>query len=156
MPGRTPDDFTKLRAPQELKRTASLAPLLRKALGKRGYDVVSVPLAANDAAGASVAHLFDEPAAAAALGRRDKADWMVSGKLQKDSYLFAFITVRVVDVHTKHMIGEFNTRIEGPMTNQRLTRKGVQRIAEEVDAGIKAFAANRRPSGNDLLAPGSF
>lgn len=147
------NDLTRLRAPQEVKRTASLAPLLRHALQKRGYDTVSVPLAANGDSGRRVEHLFKDPASAASLGRRSRADWVIAGKLQKDSYLFAFITVRVVDVHTRQLIGEFNTRIEGPMTNQMLTRIGIQRIAEAVDSAIRAVSENGHAAHTDLLAP---
>jgi len=65
--------------------------------------------------------------------------------LQKSSYLFAYVTVRVSNVTTKQLIGEFNTRLEGPMTDDRITRRGIQRIAAQVDAAIEVGSRSAQP-----------
>jgi Protein of unknown function (DUF2380) len=101
-----------------------------------GYDLTAIEPDAQVRANAGVGYLFNQPEAAAALAEASGAKWVVAGMLQKSSYLFAYVTVRVSNVTTKQLIGEFNTRLEGPMTNDRITRRGMQRIAAQVDAAI--------------------
>jgi hypothetical protein len=132
------NDITGLRAPEEQRRTASLAPLLRDAMSQmNGYDLTAIEPDAQVRANAGVGYLFNQPEAAAALAEASGAKWVVAGMLQKSSYLFAYVTVRVSNVTTKQLIGEFNTRLEGPMTDDRITRRGMQRIAAQVDAAIE-------------------
>lgn len=132
------NDITGLRAPEEERRTASLAPLLRDAMSQmNGYDLTAIEPDAQVRANAGVGYLFNQPEAAAALAEASGAKWVVAGMLQKSSYLFAYVTVRVSNVTTKQLIGEFNTRLEGPMTDDRITRRGMQRIAAQVDAAIE-------------------
>jgi len=130
------NDITGLRAPEEQRRTASLAPLLRAMSQMNGYDVTVIEPDAQVRANAGVGYLFNQPEAAAALAEASGAKWVVAGMLQKSSYLFAYVTVRVSNVTTKRLIGEFNIRLEGPMTDDRITRRGMQRIAAQVDAAI--------------------
>lgn len=132
------NDITGLRAPEEQRRTASLAPLLRDAMSQmNGYDLAAIEPDAQVRANAGVGYLFNQPEAAAALAEASGVKWVVAGMLQKSSYLFAYVTVRVSNVTTKQLIGEFNTRLEGPMTDDRITRRGMQRIAAQVDAAIE-------------------
>ena len=132
------NDITGLRAPEEQRRTASLAPLLRDAISQmNGYDLAAIGSDAQVRANVGVGYLFNQPEAAAALAEASGAKWVVAGMLQKSSYLFAYVTVRVSNVTTKQLIGEFNIRLEGPMTDDRITRRGMQRIAAQVDAAIE-------------------
>ena len=138
------NDITGLRAPEERRRTASLAPLLRNAMSQmNGYDLTAIEPDAQVRANAGVGYLFNQPEAAAALAEASGAKWVVAGMLQKSSYLFAYVTVRVSNVTTKQLIGEFNTRLEGPMTEDRITRRGMQRIAAQVDAAIEVGSRSR-------------
>ena len=138
------NDITGLRAPEEQRRTASLAPLLRDAMSQmNGYDVTAIEPDAQVRANAGVGYLFNQPEAAAALAETSGAKWIVAGMLQKSSYLFAYVTVRVSNVTTKQLIGEFNIRLEGPMTDDRITRRGMQRIAAQVDAAIEVGSRSR-------------
>jgi hypothetical protein len=120
------NDITGLRAPEEQRRTASLAPLLRDAMSQmNGYDLTAIEPDAQVRANAGVGYPFNQPEAAAALAEASGAKWVVAGMLQRSSYLFAYVTVRVSNVTTKQLIGEFNTRLEGPMTDDRITRRGM-------------------------------
>ena len=138
------NDITGLRAPEEQRRTASLAPLLRDAMSQmNGYDLTAIEPDAQVRANAGVSYLFNQPEAAATLAEASGAKWVVAGMLQKSSYLFAYVTVRVSNVTTKQLIGEFNTRLEGPITDDRITRRGMQRIAAQVDAAIEIGSCSR-------------
>jgi Protein of unknown function (DUF2380) len=149
------NDITGLRAPEEQRRTASLAPLLRDAMSQmNGYDLTAIEPDAQVRANAGVGYLFNQPEAAAALAEASGAKWVVAGMLQKSSYLFAYVTVRVSNVTTKQLIGEFNTRLEGPMTDDRLTRRGMQRIAAQVDAAIEVGLRSGGQSKNSRSTEG--
>jgi hypothetical protein len=68
------NDITGLRAPEEQKRTASLAPLLRDAMSQmNGYDVTAIEPEAQVRANAGVGYLFNQPEAVAALAEASGA-----------------------------------------------------------------------------------
>ena len=108
-------DLTALpRTPEELERTASVAPLLREALVKKGgYESVTVAPDSQAKANAGFGYLFDHPEVAAELGARFGAEWVAVGRLHKPSFLFAFLMVHLVNVNYSAAYRQFRGRSRG-------------------------------------------
>lgn len=123
----------------ERERTASLAPMLQESLSESGrYAIAPVAAEQQQKANAAFGYLFTHADAAAALAQNVKADWIVVGRLQKSNALFAYLTVQLIHAQTQKRIGEFYTEIKGPIQNAGLTRRGVQRIADQIHKAIVA------------------
>ena len=131
----------KPRTPQELERTASLGPLLREALTKKqGYRHVTIGQADQAKANVSVGYLFDHPDVAAELGKRFGADWVAVGRLHKPSFLFAYLKVRLVNVRTALIMGDYIVEIKGYM--KKLAVRGTEQLADQIDGTIRQSQAN--------------
>lgn len=131
-------------SPNEQQRTESLGPMLREALSKMGgYTMISIAPDSQQRANAGAGYLSSHHDTAANLGRQFGADWVVVGRLQKSNYLFAYLTVQLIDVHAQQRVGEFYTEIKGSIRNAKLTQRGVQRIAGQIDTVIKKRVATR-------------
>ncbi|MGH8509242.1 MAG: DUF2380 domain-containing protein [Gammaproteobacteria bacterium] len=133
-------DLTLLpRAPEELERTASVAPLLREALvNKDSYEAVLIDPDTQAKANVAFGYLFDHPEVAAELGQRFRADWVAVGRLHKPSYLFAYLKVRLVNVKTRRLAGDFVVEVKGYL--KKLTERGVVRLAEQIVRTINTEA----------------
>ena len=116
--------------PAEITRTASIKPMLENELEKSGYDIVSIPLAAQQQANAGVGYLFDRPDAAAQLGNKFGADYMLIGRLHKSSFLFFYLMAHLVDVKKETLAGEFICEVKGG--EKKLVAKGVESLAEKI------------------------
>lgn len=77
--------------PAEIKRTTSIKPLLEGELRSAGYQIVNIPLPAQQAADSGVGYLFDHADVAAQLGKKFDADYVLVGRLHKPSFLFAYL-----------------------------------------------------------------
>ena len=120
---------------EELQRTASVAPLLREALvNKGGYELVAIPLATQTEANAAFGYLYEHPRVAAALGRRAEVDWIAIGRIHKPSFLFAYLKVRLVNVETEQLAGDYVVEVNGQM--RKLTVKGAANIAGQINKTI--------------------
>lgn len=148
-------DLTLLpRAPEELKRTAAVAPLLREALeNKDTYESVIIDPDTQAKANVAFGYLFDRPELAAELGERYTADWVAIGRVHKPSYLFAYLKVRLVNVRERRLVGDFAVEVKGYL--KRLTERGVARLAEEIVRAINA-AMSDRAAGSELKLPAIF
>lgn len=125
------------RTPQELARTASIAPLLRDALSrKHDYELVTIPPATQAFANSAFGYLFTHADDAATLALKHKAEWIVIGRLQKSNDLFAYVTTRVVHAGSARLVGEFYAEIKGPVTMASLTQRGVARLADQIGDAI--------------------
>ncbi|MGH8490536.1 MAG: DUF2380 domain-containing protein [Gammaproteobacteria bacterium] len=133
-------DLTLLpRTPEELQRTASVAPLLRTALVKKGgYESVTIAPDIQANANAAFGYLFDHPEVAAELGARFGAEWVAIGRLHKPSFLFAFLMVHLVNVNSQQLSGDLVIRVEGRV--KKVTERGVVRLAEQIVQTINAKA----------------
>jgi len=133
-------DLTALpRTPEELERIASVAPLLREALVKKGgYESVTVAPDTQAKANAGFSYLFDHPEVAAELGARFGAEWVAVGRLHKPSFLFAYLMVHLVNVNNQRLTGNFEVRIEGRV--KKVTERGVVRLAEQIVQSIDGKA----------------
>ena len=140
-------DLTALpRTPEELERIASVAPLLRAALVRKGaYESVTIAPDTQAKANAAFGYLFDHPEAAAELGARFGAEWVAVGRLHKPSFLFAYLMVHLVNVNSQRVTGNFEVRIEGRV--KKVTERGVVRLAEQIVRTINARAGMLQSRG---------
>lgn len=117
--------------PAELRRTASIKPLLEKELKSAGYEVIDIPQSAQLAANSGVGYLFDHADVAAQLGKNFGADYVLVGRLHKPSFLFAYLMGNLVRVSDAQWVGKFISESKGP--NAELTIKAVESLAVKID-----------------------
>lgn len=115
----------------EIERTNSIRPLLAGELSSAGYTIVNIPLSEQQSANGGVGYLFDHADAAAELGQKFGADYVVVGRLHKPSFLFAYLMGHVVRVADQQLIGNIITESKGP--NVQLVRKAVESLADKID-----------------------
>ena len=124
----------------ETRRTATLRPLLVAQLaGQHGLDLVENPASAVIESGKGRGYLFDRPALAAKIGREAGADWIVSGRLHKASFLFVYLKAQLIDCNTGRMAADFVVEIKGPQ--EKLTKKGIESLARQISDAIDALEA---------------
>jgi Protein of unknown function (DUF2380). len=135
------NDLTLLpRTPEELERTASVAPLLREALAKKGgYEVIAIDSDTQREADASFGYLFDHPEVAAELGRQFEVDWIAVGRVHKPSFLFAYLKVHLVNVKTQQLVGDHVVEVKGYL--EKLTERGAASLAEQIDQAIESWGS---------------
>ncbi len=122
---------------KELARTASIAPLLRRALARQqGYRVVSIDRASYAEANAGFGYLFDHTDAAAALGRAHGAEWLIVGRVHKPSFLFVYLKARLIEVARERLAGDYSIEVKGDL--KKLNARGARRLAEHIGIAIKA------------------
>ncbi|MCQ8180543.1 DUF3280 domain-containing protein [Methylomonas sp. SURF-1] len=120
--------------PAEIARTASIKPLLVKELATAGYRIAEIPTEARQAADSGVGYLFDHADAAAGLGKRFDADYIVVGRLHKPSFLFAYLMAHLVRVSDGRLVGDYITESKGP--NVGLTGKAVESLTVKIDRDL--------------------
>jgi len=79
------------RIPAEIKRTASIKPLLEAELKKADYVIINIDPKSQKFADSGVGYLFDHHDVAADLGKQFGADYVLVGRLHKPSFLFAYL-----------------------------------------------------------------
>ena len=132
-------DLTQVDNTEEVIRTASLAPMLRKALnGEHGYDTVQIPLDAYENANQGFGYLFEHADSAAELGESLGADWIVITRLHKPSFLFSYLIVQVVNVKSKLAYPELIVEIKGQQSE--LNQRGIKKLAEKIHSQIERLS----------------
>ena len=121
--------------PAEIKRTASIKPLLEGELRSAGYRIVTIPLPAQQAANSGVGYLFDHADVSAQLAKRFDADYVVVGRLHKPSFLFAYLMADLVRVADAKVVGKFISESKGP--NAELTIKAVESLTVKIDHSLE-------------------
>jgi hypothetical protein len=122
--------------PEEVERTASLKSLLESQLANRpGYRLVTVKPEDRAAADKGVGYVYDHHDVATELGEKAGARWLVVGRVHKASYLFVYFKAQLIDTRSRRYLGEFIVEVKGPQ--QKLTVKGVESLAEFIDAAIR-------------------
>ena len=117
--------------PEEIKRTASIKPLLERELKSAGYQITDIPLSAQQEADSGVGYLFDHPDVVAMLGKKFGADYVLVGRLHKPSFLFAYVMGDLVRVSDARLMGKFISESKGP--NSDLTIKAVESLTVKID-----------------------
>lgn len=119
------------RIESEIKRTASIKPLLEAELKKAAYVIVNIDHESQNRANAGVGYLFDHHDVAAKLGKQFNADYILVGRLHKPSFLFAYLMGHLIRVSDGRLIGNFISEAKGP--NKKLTIKTVESLAVKID-----------------------
>ncbi|MGZ8217369.1 DUF2380 domain-containing protein [Methylomagnum sp.] len=133
---------------EEATRTASIKPLLVKAMeAKGGYRIIDIDRGVQDKADAGFGYLWDHDDAAAELGRKAGADWVVVGRNHKASYLFVYFQAHLIDTRTQRRVGDYYVEVKGQQ--QKITPKGIARLAEQIDEGLRARQASAGSSHAD-------
>ena len=127
-------DLTLQPAPEEQQRLAMISQLMRSELAEQGFQIVPIASAVQSAADAGVGYLFDRPQTAAQLGAAHRADYIAIGRVHKPSFLFVYLKVRLVDVYTKQLIGDYVVELKG--SREKLARRGVQHIVRQLQATL--------------------
>ena len=117
--------------PAEIKRTASIKPLLEAELRKADYVIISIDSESQKTADSGIGYLFDHNEVAADLGRQFGADYVLVGRLHKPSFLFAYLMGHLIRVSDAQLIGNFVSEAKGP--NEKLTVKAVESLAVKID-----------------------
>ncbi|RKT47130.1 DUF2380 domain-containing protein [Thiocapsa rosea] len=127
---------------QERERTASVRPLLERALAEtRRYRPIAIEAARVEEANAGFGYLFDHPEAAAELGRAQGADFILVGRLHKPSFLFAYLMANLIDAGTGKVRENLIVEIKGQTVS--VTARGAARLAERIDAALRQSGADR-------------
>ncbi|MDF1582356.1 MAG: DUF2380 domain-containing protein [Methyloprofundus sp.] len=117
--------------PAEIKRTASIKPLLEGELKKADYTIINVDLESQKIADSGVGYLFDHHDVAANLGKEFGADYVLVGRLHKPSFLFSYLMGHLIRVSDGQLIGNYISEAKGP--NIKLTIKTVESLAVKID-----------------------
>jgi hypothetical protein len=121
--------------PAERERTASIKPILSELLASANHRVVDIDPAAQRTADQGAGYLFDHADVAAELGRAAGADWIVVGRVHKASFLFVYLKAHVVNARTGEQVADLVVEVKGPQ--KALTRRGVERLAQQIEEAIK-------------------
>jgi hypothetical protein len=120
--------------PAEIERTASIKPLLESELRSAGYQIIDIPLSAQQAANSGAGYLFDHADVSAQLGKKFGADYVLVGRLHKPSFLFAYIMGNLVRVSDAQVVGKYITESKGP--NAELIIKAVENLTVKIDNSL--------------------
>lgn len=119
------------RIPSEIKRTASIKPLLEAELRKADYLIINIDQKSQKLAEAGVGYLFDHHDEAAKLAEQFGADYILVGRLHKPSFLFAYLMGHLIRVSDAKLIGNYISEAKGP--NIKLTIKTVESLTVKID-----------------------
>ena len=122
------------RTAAEIKRTASIKPLLEAELNKADYVIINIDPKSQKFADSGVGYLFDHDDVAANLGRQFDADYVLVGRLHKPSFLFAYLMGHLIRVSDAQLIGNYISEAKGP--NQKLTIKAVESLTVKIDKAL--------------------
>lgn len=133
------NDITSLpRTPEELRRTASMAPLLTETLSQiGGYDIVPIDTETQKAANAGFGYLFHFHDIAARLGRQHGADWIIVSQHSKPSFLFSYLWVYLIDVKNQTSIARYDIELKG--NHEKVTRRGIDALTRKIESTIANY-----------------
>ncbi|MFK5947306.1 MAG: DUF2380 domain-containing protein [Methylococcales bacterium] len=119
------------RIPAEIKRTASIKPLLEAELKTANYTIIDIDLKSQKFADSGVGYLFDHHDVAAKLAKGFGADYVLVGRLHKPSFLFSYLMGHLIRVSDAKLIGNYISEAKGP--NIKLTVKTVESLTVKID-----------------------
>lgn len=118
--------------PAELERTQAAQLILAKALQTAGYQIIQADPALQKQANQGLGYLVAHPDKAAALGKSLQADYLLVGRIQKPSFLFAYFFVQVIEVNTGQQLAEFSVEAKGETLEA--SRRALLQLAHSVQA----------------------
>lgn len=121
---------------REEKRVKTLRPLLTEML-QDTYDYTIAELSATERSAEEhgKGYVFDRPPVAARMARKAAADWVVSGRLHKASFLFVYLKSQLIDAATGEIRADYVVEIKG--WEPRLTKKGVESLAVKINQDLQ-------------------
>lgn len=122
------------RIPAEVKRTASIKPLLEKELGTAGYEIVKIDTQSQQDAQSGKGYLFAHHDVAATLAQQFNADYVFVGRLHKPSFLFVYLMGYLIRVSDAKVIAHFISEAKGSST--KLIAKTVENLAIKIDKAL--------------------
>lgn len=130
------NDITSMpNTPDELRRTATIRPLLEQAIDQTGdYEIIHIDVDRQAAENAGLGYLFKFHEKAAELARQSGADWVVVGQHSKPSFLFSYLMAYLVSVKTPGFAARYDIELKG--THEKVTRHGTSALAKKIHATI--------------------
>ncbi len=126
---------------KEQRRTASIKPLLEQAIRQnKAYKIIQISPAQQQHANAGLGYLFKFHEIAARLGEQVGADWIIVGQHSKPSFLYSYLMAHVVNIKSRQLVARFDIELKG--NHQKVTQRGVRRLARELDELIVKFNQN--------------
>ncbi len=130
------------RVKEEKERAASMKPMLQEILeAKGGYELVNIDSNSQNEANKGTGYLFDHHDIVAKLGQEFGTDLVLMGRVHKASHLFVYFMAHLVDVKTQQLIGNYVVEVKGPQ--KKLTVKGLESLAEQIDKTIRPHTSSR-------------
>jgi hypothetical protein len=128
------NDITSLpNIPEEQRRTAGMAPILRKALA-REFEVVEIAAIEQRKANAGFGYLYQFPDLVAQLGSKYKLDWIIVSQHSKPSFLESYILMKLINVKDPNLNRSFHLGLKG--NHQRVTEQAIARLADKVSTYV--------------------
>ena len=122
----------------EQERVTSLRPLLSSKLSyDHDHRIMELAQDKRDAEVKGKGYIFDRPQVAASMGAMADADWVVSGRLHKASFLFVYLKAQLINVSSGRVDADFVVEIKG--WEPRLTEKGVETLAVQIDDSLNSL-----------------
>lgn len=139
------NDITSLpNTPKEIIRTASIKPLFEEALSWQGdYEFIQISHARQLAANPGLGYLFKFHDVAARLGQQFSAEWIIVGQHSKPSFLYSYLMVHVINANTGKLIARYDIELKG--NHEKVTRRGVRKLAREISGLISRHTTNLIP-----------
>ena len=130
------NDITSLpNTPDELARTASIKPLLERAISESGgYEIVHFDLKEQQSANAGFGYLFRFSDEAAKLGKKIGADCVIVGQHSKPSFLESSLIVDVVKVNSGRQIAEIVVDLKG--NHVKVTERATKELAKKIKSPL--------------------
>ncbi|MDD5463146.1 MAG: DUF2380 domain-containing protein [Methylococcales bacterium] len=138
------NDITSLpNTPQEKLRTASIQPLLERAISQTGdYEIIHINATAQATANSSFGYLFRFNDLAAKLGEQFGADWVIIGQHSKPSFLFSYLMVHLINVKNQALGASYDIELKG--NHEKVTKRGVRSLANKIHESIKLARYSER------------
>lgn len=121
----------------EEKRVKTLRPLLTEKLkDSLGYKIAQLAQDVRDEEDRGKGYIFDRPEVSAKMARAASADWVVTGRLHKASFLFVYLKSQLIDSDA-NIRADFVVEIKG--WEPRLTEKGIEALALQIDESLRTL-----------------
>ena len=119
----------------EEERIKTLRPLLTQQLKEAfSYSIAELAQSHRDKENKGTGYIFDRPEVSAKMARAAGADWVVSGRLHKASFLFVYLKAQLIHAENGKVAADFVVEIKG--WEPRLTAKGVEALALQIDESL--------------------
>lgn len=126
---------------KEEKRVATLRPLLEQAFSEEfNHTIANLSQTLRDKENKGKGYVFDRPEVAANMARSASADWVVSGRLHKASFLFVYLRAQLIDAKSGKLRSDFVVEIKG--WEPHLTAKGIDTLALQIDESLQTLLSN--------------